>query len=72
MDLWAEIYLSWKCNPEGERMSFSRRKEAHLSSALLHISAFIQKACHIVITTLFNCPRAITMGKGKHLAEPSH
>jgi len=52
-------------------MSFSRRKEAHLSSALLDTSAFTPKAYPILARTLFNCQRAIIPGKGKHSIEPS-
>ena len=55
MDLWVGTYLNWKCNSEGERMSFSRRKEAHLSSALFDPNAFTPKADHIIIARpLFN------------------
>jgi hypothetical protein len=73
MDLWVGTDLNWKCNSEGERMSFSRRKEAHLSSALFDPNAFISKAGHIIVArTLFNRQRAIIMEKGKHLVEPSH
>jgi hypothetical protein len=54
-------------------MSFSRRKEAHLNFVLFDPNAFIPKADHInVVRTLFNRQRAIIIGKGKHLVEPSH
>ncbi len=73
MDLWAGTYLNWKGNPEGERMSLTRIKEAHLSSALFDPSAFTPKADHIIVARiLFNRQRAIIMEKGKHLVEPSH
>ncbi len=73
MDLWVGTYLNWKCNSGGERMSFSRRKEAPLSSALFDPNAFPPKADHIIVArTLFNRQRAIVMEKGKHLVEPSH
>jgi hypothetical protein len=65
--------LNWKCNSEGERMSFPRRKKAHLSSALFDPNVFTPKADHIIVArTLFNRQRAIIMEKRKHLVEPSH
>jgi hypothetical protein len=52
-------------------MSFTRRKEVQLSSALSDTSAFTPKAYHIVARTLFNCQRAIILKKGKHSIELS-
>jgi hypothetical protein len=73
IDPWVGTYLNWKCNSEGERMSFSRRKEAPLPSALFDPNAFTLKVDHIIVArTLFNRQRAIIMEKGKHLVEPSH
>ena len=73
MDLWVGTDLNWKCTSEGERMSFSRKKEAHLSSARFDRNAFTLKADHIIVArTLSNRQRAIVIEKGKHLVEPSH
>ena len=73
MELWVGTYLNWKCNSEGERMSFSRKKEAPLSSALFDSNAFTPKTDHIIVArTLFNWQRAIIIEKVKHLVEPSH
>ena len=67
MDLWVGTYLNWQFNSEGERISFSRRKEAHLSSALFDPNAFTPNADHIIVArTLFKRQKAIILEKGKH------
>jgi hypothetical protein len=65
MGLWVGTSLIWKCNPEGKGMSFTRKKEAHLSSVLFDTSALTPKASPILARTLFNCQRAFMLGKEK-------
>jgi hypothetical protein len=72
MELWVGTYLNWKSNPQGERMSFSRRKESLLSSALFDPNDFTAKANHHHRQNLFNGQKEIIMEKGKHLVGPSH
>ena len=51
MDLWVGTYLNWKSNPEGERMSFTRRKESLLSSALFDPTILPRKLTIIIART---------------------
>lgn len=52
-------------------MSFTLKKEAHLSSVLFDASALTPKASPILARTLFNCQRAFILGKEKYSVEPS-
>jgi len=55
MDIRAGTYLLEGYNPKGERMSFTRIKEALLSSILLDSTTFVLKTAYITIArTLFN------------------
>jgi hypothetical protein len=51
MDLWVGTYLNWKSNPQGERMSFTRRKESLLSSALFDPTILPRKLTIIIART---------------------